>query len=517
MTATAPGMDRALAARSISKRFGPIRALDEVELVVLPGRVHALVGENGAGKSTLAKVLAGIEAPDGGGMTLGGTGYAPRDRAEAKSRGVNLVPQQLSLVGELSLVENLLLTGPGRIARRGAARAQLEATLRRAGVSVDLDLPAARLGQAHRQLGEIVVALAEGANILILDEPTASLGPLEVGGLFEHLRTLCGLGTSIVLITHRLEEVQQVADDVTVLSHGARVHHGSAAGLEPKRIAELMVGELAAPAERRRRDPGQVVLSASGIVAAGGRDASLDGVDLDLRAGEVVGVAGVSGSGQNTLLDVLAGIARPTRGTVTVPGRRDPGALAMLSAGVAWIPEERSDAIVPSMTVGENLAVYDSAAGARRGARPDRDEQIALLRDFDVRPARPELAASGLSGGNQQKLLAARELGRRGAAGEPPAVVLAYGPTQGLDLRAAQAIRERLVALADEGAAVLVASHDLEEILAVADRVVVMFGGRVVAELPVAEASTARLGRAMAGLPDDGPTNDQGPTNGVSG
>ncbi len=503
--------DRALAARSVSKSFGPVRALDDAEIVVRPGRVHALVGENGAGKSTLAKILAGIEHPDAATMTLAGVPFAPHDRADAKRLGIDMVPQQLSLVGELTLVENFLLTGRSPLARRAPARARLAETLERAGVQVDLDAPTSALSQAHRQLGEIVVALAEGATTLILDEPTASLGPLEVGGLFEHLRALCELGTAILLITHRLDEVRQVADEVTVLSHGRVVHTGSASGLEPARIAELMVGDLPEPAVRARREPGRAVLTARGVSAPSRRDASLVDVSLEVRSGEVVGVAGVAGSGQNVLLDVLAGFQAPQTGEVRVDDEVVSNARGMLRAKVAWIPEERSQAIVPTLTLRENLDVYASATG-RRTRRPfarrtDRAGHTETLRTFDVRPAQPALAAGGLSGGNQQKLLIARELGTAWPEGETPRVVLAYGPTQGLDLRAAQAVRERMVAAAEAGAAVLVASHDLDEIMALADRVLVMFGGRIVADLPADRATTARLGAAMAGLAEPSATD----------
>ena len=476
--------DRAVMARSVSKTFGTTRALDAVDILVRPGTVHALVGENGAGKSTLAKILAGIEAPDAGTMTIGDTAYAPRDRAEAKARGVNMVPQHLSLVGELSLLDNFLLVSPRRLLRRRAAHALLSHTLERAEVDVDLTVPTRSLTQAHRQLGEIVVALAEGATTLILDEPTASLGPREVGGLFTHLRSLCESGTAIVLITHRLEEVGAVP----------------AADLSPQRVARLMVGELPPPAERALRSPGDPVISLREVTAVSTADADLDAVSLEVRAGEIVGVAGVAGSGQNTLMDVLAGLTAPQHGSFRIDDLDAPRAVDLLARGVAWIPEERSDGLVPTLSLGDTLSLYDTAAkpGASRskprrvGERPD---AAATLRAFDVRPAIPTLAAGGLSGGNQQKLLVSRELGA-----EPPRVVLAYGPTQGLDLRAAQSIRERLVAAAEAGAAVLVASHDLEELLHLADRVVVMFSGRIAGEWPISEVTTDKVGAAMAGL-----------------
>ncbi len=502
MTTPTPGTDRALVARSVSESFGAVHALDAVDFAVRAGTVHALVGENGAGKSTLAKILAGIESADAGTMTLDGISYAPRDRAAGKARGVNMVPQQLSLVGELSLVENLLLVGSRRITRRGAARAVLADTLERAGVSVELDVPTARLSQAHRQLGEIVVALAEGATTLILDEPTASLGPREVGGLFEHLRTLCTLGTAIVLITHRLEEVRAVADEVTVLSHGRRVHHGPARGLSAAEVARLMVGDLEEPAPRTHRVPGETVLAVHDVHASSETDAALTDVSLELRAGEIVGIAGVAGSGQNTLIDVLAGLRAPTSGSLVFAGRTAPSAVELLRGGVAWIPEERSDALVPALSLGDTLGLYDAARGAgtdRRTRGTARASAGERLTAFDVRPAVATLAAGGLSGGNQQKLLAARELGHVWPGGAPR-VVLAYGPTQGLDLRAAQAIRDRLVQAAEAGAAVAVASHDLDEIRGLADRIVVVFDGRIVADLPAQVATTARIGAAMAGI-----------------
>ncbi|MBA8817139.1 simple sugar transport system ATP-binding protein [Microbacterium halimionae] len=494
---------RVLTARSVSKSFGTVTALDDVEIVVRPGRVHAIVGENGAGKSTLAKILAGIEQPDHAVMSIDSEPYAPNDRADARALGINMVPQQLSLVGELSLTENLLLVAPERIARRSHARALLAKTLSLAGVDVDIDAPTSSLGQAHRQLGEIVVALAEGARTLILDEPTASLGPVEVGGLFAHLRALCALGTGIVLITHRLDEVSDVADDVTVLSHGVDVHSGPTRGLDARRIAQLMVGDLPEPAPRAARDIGEIVLQAVDVTAAAARDSQLTNVSIALRAGEITGIAGVAGSGQNLLMDVLAGFVTPVTGQVLLDGS-PAGAVDILRGHVAWIPEERSESLVPNLSTGDNLDVYRHTAGVRAQRHPRRAEQRrtheAAMREFDVRPANATIPASGLSGGNQQKLLVARELGLGLPGSGTPRVVLAYGPTQGLDLRAAQAIRERLIACAEQGAAVLIASHDLEEILEVADRVLVMFAGKIVTDLPVAEATTDRLGSAMAGI-----------------
>lgn len=500
----------ALAAWSVSKSFGAVQALTKVGIDVQPGRVHALVGENGAGKSTLAKILAGIQPADSGQLLLNDREVEITGRAHAKSLGINMVPQQLSLVHDLSLVDNLLLASPRLRARRSDARAALAHTLDSAGVQVDIDAPTGRLGLAHRQLGEIVVALAEGARLLILDEPTASLGPHEVGGLFAHLRALCAQDTAILLITHRVDEVLTVADDVTVLSHGHQVFTGPTEGLDADRIAHLMVGELPEAIARAPRERGDAVLTLTEVDAVSDVDSDLQQVSLEVRRGEIVGVAGVAGSGQNLLAEVAVGIAPTQAGEVVRAGSTASDASGALAAGVAWIPDHRADAVVPGMSVGENLTVYaasvDPAPRQRvrtrfSGRRAQAvAAQAAVLTEYDVRPHDPTLAAGNLSGGNQQKLLVARELDAAWTAESPASLVVANGPTQGMDLRASQAIRARLVTAAERGAGVLVASHDLDELLDIADRIVVLVGGRIADDIPADEATAARIGRAMSGL-----------------
>ena len=302
-----------LAARSVSKSFGSVHALTHVDITVRAGTVHALIGENGAGKSTLAAVLAGNLHADTGSVLVDGTEVSFANRADARSRGIGLVPQHLSLVGGLSLVENYLLGQPQRILRRAQARSTLAAAIAATGLPVDMDAPTSSLSLPHRQLGEIAIALAEGARILLLDEPTSSLGPSEVGGLFERLRALVAAGTAVVLITHRLDEVQQVADEVTVLAHGLRVQSGPAAGLSPEEIARMMVGELDAPPERTQRLLGDVAIAASALTVSCTYDSSLDDLDLTVRAGEIVGIAGVAGSATS---DSSGG----TGGRLTLPG-----------------------------------------------------------------------------------------------------------------------------------------------------------------------------------------------------
>jgi general nucleoside transport system ATP-binding protein len=487
-------------ARAVSKRFGAVQALHDVDLVLGAGRVHALVGENGAGKSTLAKVLAGLVRPDAGELMVDGAARHIADRREALRLGIGFVPQSLSLIGELTLVENCLLDSDRRRVNRGAARRSLQDAADQAGIGVPLDVPTGQLGLGLRQLGEVLVALAAGARVLLLDEPTASLGPAEIGGLFEHVRQLAAGGTGVLLITHRVDEVRLVADEVTVLSHGCRVHHGPITAVDDHELAVLMVGELQPAPPPLPRSRTGVRLSVRGLSVPARRGPAIDNIDLEVSGGDIVAVAGVAGSGQRTLAEAVAGLAAPSAGSVTIDGAdvtARPARAARL--GLAYIPEERSDALLATLNVGDNAALFHLRDPSFRRAgmrvrRRVREFAIALCQRYDVRPPRPELLAAGLSGGNQQKLLVGRELERQ------PAVVVAHGPTQGLDLRAGAAIRAELVAAATAGAAVLVVSADLDEVLALADRIVVMVGGRIVDDFPAADASTQRLGRAMAGL-----------------
>lgn len=504
MIATAP----LLAARSVSKSYGPVRALHDVDLALETGRVHALVGENGAGKSTLARVLAGIDLPDSGSVLVDGHNVgAFASRAAAQAAGVGLVPQQLSLVGELTLVEHLaLLDQAGWRVARGAALARLNETARRWNISLPLETPTGRLSLAERQLGEVLLALAEGARVLLLDEPSSSLGPLEVERLVRQARALAEAGSAVLLVTHRLDEVLGAADDVTVLRAGERVHSGPASVLDAGQLAELMVGHRPnavshTPAASRLGHARTVRLEARGLVARGflGGPALRD-VSLQVASGEIVGIAGVAGGGQRTLVEVLSGLHPPDAGSVLLDGQSISGAAERAARlGLAYIPEERAHGLVAENSVADNASLLRQSEPAFRqlGMRRRQaafDFARRLCQQFDVRPPRPELAAAALSGGNQQKLLVGRELERQ------PAAIVAHGPTQGLDIAAAAAIRTELLRAAQHGAAVLIVSADLDEILAIADRILVLTGGRIVDEQPRGTADLARLGRSMAGL-----------------
>jgi general nucleoside transport system ATP-binding protein len=525
----------------VSKRFGGVTALAEVDLCVHPGRVHALVGENGAGKSTLALVLAGVLRPDTGGLLLDGAPAVLASRGAAIAAGIGLVPQSLSLIGELTLVENHLLSlaASGRRLRHSAARRQVAEAAGQAEVDLPLDRRTRDLTFAQRQLGEVVLALAQDARVLLLDEPTTAAGPVETDRLLGRVRAFTDAGTAVVLVSHRLDEVLRLADEVTVLRTGRRVYHGTADALDPHRLAELMVGEKAAseamagtratsgrvPAEAARTPdapvPGerstsgrprssaddesraQIRLRALGLGVVTDVGPSLRDISLQVAGGEVLGIAGVAGSGQRTLAEALVGLRRPERGSVEVDGNDVTGApAAAVARGVAYVPDDRTDGVLHERSVTDNVVVLRATApeltvaGLRR-RRPAEAIARALCARFGIHPPRPRLLAAALSGGNRQKLMAGRELASR------PAVLVAHGPTQGLDVAAAALLRRELRAVADAGAAVVLISTDLDEVLSLADRVAVLVGGRLVDlsdEMPRESVNLARLGRAMAGL-----------------
>ncbi|HEU4658359.1 MAG TPA: ATP-binding cassette domain-containing protein [Capillimicrobium sp.] len=491
----------ALEGRRLAKRFGDVVALDDVTIALRPGDVHAVVGENGAGKSTLARLLAGELGADAGDVRAAGAPLRAGSRRAALAAGVAIVPQALSLVGDLSLAEHVALdAGPGRFDAAAATRA-VDAALARLGAAVDTATPTARMTLPERQLGELAVALALGARVLILDEPTSSLGPAEVEALVEAIRGLAADGVAVLLVTHRIREALAAASAITVLRGGRLVHQGSTEGLDAEAIAEHMVGRLEAPQARPARPLGPVRLAVEGV-AAGAGPGALHGVTLAVAGGEVVGVAGVAGSGQRALAETVAGVIAPDQGRVLVDGADVTGAPARAAAaGVAYVPEDRAEGVVAARSGVENAVLLrtlrERGLRTRLGVRHRRAERSVadkVYERFDVRPRRPALRAGTLSGGNQQKLLVGRELDRQ------PAVVVAHGPTQGLDLRAAAAIRGDLTAAAEHGAAVLVLSADLDEVLALADRVVVLSEGRITDELRSRDdVDATRIGTAMAG------------------
>ena len=497
-----------LEARGIGKRFGSVQALSEAGVALHAGRVGAIVGENGAGKSTLAKILAGLYRADTGQILIDGQPVTFTGRRHAASLGIGFVPQTLSFVGTLSVIDNHLLAGSGFALNRTAARRVLARTAADIGLDARLDLAAERLSLAERQLAEIISAVAHGARVLLLDEPTSALGPAEVDRLVVALRRLSAGGTAIGLVTHRVREVLEGAETVTVLRQGRVVFSGETAGLDGETVARLMVGTrdrappaaLAAPAANQ---PPRLEVEALSVGLAG--HPILDGVSFAVRGGEVVGVAGIAGAAQPALAEAIAGLRSDLRGTIRIDGRDVTGqAVGARRAGLAHIPEDRALSLLPDHAVQVNASLLhlDDAAFRRFGMRRRAAEEELgrrVVDRYDVRPPRADLAAGILSGGNQQKLLVGRELER------DPHVIVAHGPTQGLDLAAASAIRADLVEAARQGAAVLVISADLDELLAMSRRIIVLSAGRVAGEFDCADFITDpedfvdRIGRAMTG------------------
>ena len=497
--------------RGISKRFGTVQANRAVDLRVARGSVHALVGENGAGKSTLMAILYGYYQADAGEIALDGQPVRIRNSAEAIALGLGLVHQHFMLVETMSALDNVMLGAEPYWhlpKSRHTARERLTALMQKTGLQVRLDALVEDLPVGERQRLEILKALYRGARILLLDEPTAVLTPAETAGLFDTLRTLRSDGCTIVLITHKLHEVMALADAVTVMRAGAVVRDCPIAETDVADLAQAMVGrrvQLGRDESAAVAAPGQVLLAARDL---SWRDAlgvpRLSAVSLALRAGEIVGVAGVTGNGQSELLDALSGLCVPDTGELRVrealfePTRWiDPERARAL--GVAHVPEDRHrrGLVLPfaaweSAVLGyQQQGRYQARGWLQRRAM--REDTQAMMAQFDVRPPVASLRSAAFSGGNQQKLVLARE------ARPKPLVLLVGQPTRGVDIGAIEFIHARLRALRDAGSAILLVSSELDEILALSDRVVVMAGGRLAGELAIGDCTEARLGALMGG------------------
>lgn len=457
-----------LALEGITRRYGALVALQGASLTVARGEVHALLGENGAGKSTLMKIAFGLEPADAGTLRVDGRPVVFRSPRDAMRAGIGMVQQHFALVGAMSVAENVALGGTGRLDLQ-----QTSETIRRIGDESGLTLdPDARVGSlpvGAQQRVEIVKALSRLTRTLILDEPTAVLAPSEIRDLLRWTRRFADGGGTVILIAHKLQEVLSVADRVTVLRRGHTVFTASASQTSEGALADAMLGTAGAATPRaltrtRRAPTAPVVLALNAVAARDARGFErLTDASITVRGGEIVGIAAIEGAGQHELLRVLAGRLRPTRGTTVLP------------TTIGFVPEDRHrDALVMDATLTENVALRDAAT--RRGLIPwsaVRDETTALLTDRNVRAEHADVTARSLSGGNQQKLVIAREL-----AGNPSALVV-ENPTRGLDIRATVDVRNALLAARDGGMAVVVYSSDLDEVLDLADRVVVMVGGRL--------------------------------------
>ncbi|MBK9517342.1 MAG: ABC transporter ATP-binding protein [Anaeromyxobacter sp.] len=491
----------------ITKRFPGILACDRISLEVRRGQALALVGENGAGKSTLMNILAGLYQPDEGRILIDGRPVHFRTPADACALGVGMVHQNFMLVPTMTVAENVAL---GLEVLQGGFRLDLDEARRRVRqvsehhqLPVEADAPVWQLSVGEQQRVELVKALCLGARLLILDEPTSALTPQETDDLLERLARMVA-ELPIIFISHKLHEVKALSHRVTILRHGQVAFHGDTDDHSTSELAALMTGrEVVLPRNQGGGTAGPVVLAARGLSVRGDRGhLALDGLDLEVRAGEIVGLAGVSGNGQRELADVLAGLRPVERGTIELAGQDVTGRSprAIIDGGLSYIPEDRHhEGIVPAFSVKENLVLKDvasppfSRAGLLRLSEIDRNA-AALTARFDVRCASTAVAAGSLSGGNIQKVILARELARG-----PRALVAVY-PTRGVDMGAEEFIHTQLLALRGAGVGILLISEELEEIMNLSDRIAVICEGRILGVVPAAEATRERLGLLMAGV-----------------
>ncbi len=495
--------------RGLTKRFGALLANDHIDLAVAPGEIHCLLGENGAGKSTLMNMLYGLLQPDAGEILLDGKPMRCHSPADAIAAGIGMVHQHFMLVPVFTVAENLMLgrepTKGFGLLDRAAARRRVRELAQRYGLPVDPDALVANLSVGEQQRVEILKALANDVEVLILDEPTAVLTPQEIEELMTVLRGIAAGGTSIIFITHKLREVTRIADKITVIRRGAVV--GTVEPTTPEsELAELMVGRAvelvvakapAAPTGRTLEVTGLTVVDAAGT-------AVVDDVSFHVDGGEIVGIAGVVGNGQSELVNALLGLQPPVRGSITVRGTELLGRSPRehLDAGIGYVPEDRSyDGYIGTFSVAENLVLdlIDRPEFSRHGVlSPAAVGRNAAHRveEFDIRTQSVAEPVSSLSGGNQQKVVLARELSR------PLAVLIAGQPTRGLDVGSIEFVHKRIVRERDQGTAVLIVSSELDEIYALSDRIIVMFGGRIVGVVGP-ETPRDRLGLMMAGCAPD--------------
>ncbi len=501
----------AIELRGISKRFGAVRANHDIDLKVERGTIHGIVGENGAGKSTLMSILYGFYQADSGDVLIDGQRVEINSASDAIAAGIGMVHQHFMLVDTFSVLENVML-GAESHALLGASATNARDELQRLAddyqLSVHTDTLVGNLPVGEQQRTEILKALYRQARILILDEPTGVLTPQEADQLFRVLDALRTRGVTIILITHKLREIMDITDSVSVLRVGEMVAHRATRDTSMAELAELMVGRKLAEQNFRRARPLPDTAN-DGIVAVSLQYADehgvhhLKGLNFQVKRGEILGVAGVSGNGQSQLLEVLSGIVPPSEGHFTINGRKisdeDPlGPSGMRELGVNHVPEDRLKlGLVKDFTAAESsvLGYHDNIELSWRGFMllgVIRKLCRKLMQSFDVRPDNPKLKSASFSGGNQQKLILAREMDKA------PDVLLVGQPTRGVDIGAIELIHRKLADMRDAGCAILLVSVELDEIMALSDRIVVMYEGRIVGQMDGREADKGTLGLMMA-------------------
>jgi simple sugar transport system ATP-binding protein len=502
----------AIELKGISKAFGPVQANKDISIRVMPGTIHGIIGENGAGKSTLMSILYGFYKADAGEIFIHGNKTEIPDSQAAITAGIGMVFQHFKLVQNFTVLENVILgaeDGAMLNSSLGKARKVLKQLADEYELSVDPDALVENLSVGHQQRVEILKALYRQADILILDEPTGVLTPAEADHLFRILDNLRAEGKTIILITHKLREIMEITDTVSVMRRGQMTATVKTPETSPEELAELMVGrKVLLHVDKEAAQPGAKLLEVENLRVTDDKGVErLKGVSLDVRAGEILGIAGVAGNGQSELLEVLGGMI-PGVGKIRVNGQeidltgKDSDGQSRRARGIAHVPEDRQhEGLIMEFMAWENVAFgyhHDKTyqSGLLMNNAAIKADTAAKMERFDVRPPNPRLKARNFSGGNQQKIVVAREIER------DPDILLVGQPTRGVDIGAIEFIHKQIVALRDKGKAVLLISVELDEIFSLSDRIVVMFDGQIMGERDPAKTNEKELGLLMAGITD---------------